>query len=88
MCVPNEAEIQVGCLDYVCFGGWTGFAAPLFWVGNCLQFKKRAAWYRRVVDVCTSCKCGGDDTIVNELQDNCGGDDKRRCSTLKTKGEE
>ena len=32
MCVPNEAEIQVGCLDYVCFGGWTGFAAPLYWV--------------------------------------------------------
>ena len=32
MCVPNEAEIQVGCLDYACFGGWTGFAAPLYWV--------------------------------------------------------
>ena len=32
MCVPNEAEIQVGCLDYVCFGGWTGVVAPLYWV--------------------------------------------------------
>ena len=40
----------------------------------------------KIVDVCPSCKCGGDDTIVNELQENRGGDDKRRCSTLKAKG--
>ena len=80
MCVPNE--------DYVCFGGWTGFAAPLYWVeelaatqdegprgtGALIVEVLRAALRERAAGVHPEDKGVGRQLLLGRIKRTCGED--------------